>query len=61
MTDLTSKFVVEELREFLDKFMFLDDFQRDDVFFQMTVLEIRKVIILAKHLENFKKRVSWKC
>lgn len=59
MNKITPDYVVKEFKIFLDKFLILNDFEKDKVFSKMTVFEIRKVINLAKHLEFFKKRVSW--
>jgi len=60
MSELTVNNLVENFKHFLDDFIILDDFEKDDVFSKMTVPEVNKVIVLAKHLEDFKKRVSWK-
>jgi len=60
MIYITPELVVEEFKQFLDKFLILDDFEKDDVFSKMRVPEIRKVLVLMKYLEDFKKMVNWK-
>jgi len=59
MSRITPDSVVNEFKFFLDKFVILDDFEKDDVFSKMTVPEVDKVIVLARHLEHFKKSVCW--
>lgn len=51
--------VLLKLDECLDEFLLLDDFQKDDVFANMTVPKVKKIIVLSRYLDDFKKRVNW--
>lgn len=56
--DKTVKKILLNLDEVLDEFLLIDDFQKDDVFSNMTVRQAKKLIILSKYLDDFKKRVN---